>query len=461
VAAAFHPSRPGSTFLNPNLGCLHSLVLEGHPHISRAALNHSLQRTLAMSGTGQELKKRVLVVGGSGRVGGSTVKHLLSEANRDDMPLEVVIGGRSDANFEESKKRIKGKLMDDGIQGALVENNLHFTKLNLESKESMISAMEGMDLVVHTAGPFQQKTCPEVLEAALEVGTSYVDVCDEIELCKAAKALEGKVKEAGMTAIVSAGIWPGASALMAAKAVERLRQIAIDKKGQAATEDGANTKEKLDLSFFTAGTGNAGATIVSATFLLLAQKALTFVNGAKTEVEPWTSPYKTDFGSGVGSRTVRLLDNPDVFTIHEALSVPNIASRFATAPGIWNQLFGAAKAVPDELLSNRDAMQGLSIFSLPIIRAVDLLVGATNSMKVEASNEDASITFTVTHDDLEECVGLATAAFALELLLDRAGSNGAGVFFPAEMSAASREAILERVKRTALVWDWDEQKKPR
>lgn len=292
-----------------------------------------------------------------------------------------------------------------------------------------------MDLVVHTAGPFQQKTRPEILEAALETGTSYVDVCDEIALCEAAKALNGKVKEAGMTAIVSAGIWPGASALMAARAIERLRQLAAEKEGQAqSTEVSASpgAEEEVNLSFFTAGTGNAGATIVSATFLLLAQKALTFVNGVKTEIEPWTSPLNTDFGSGVGSRTVRLLDNPDVFTIHQALSVPNIASRFATAPGIWNQLFGAVKVLPDELLSNRDAMQGLSIFSLPIIRAVDLLVGATNSMKVEASDQDNSITFTVTHDDLEECVGLATAAFALELLLDRAGSNGAGVFFPAE-----------------------------
>ena len=42
---------------------------------------------------------------------------------------------------------------------------------------------------------------------------------------------------------------------------------------------GTAGEENVELSFFTAGTGNAGATIVSATFLLLAQKALTYAKG--------------------------------------------------------------------------------------------------------------------------------------------------------------------------------------
>jgi saccharopine dehydrogenase-like NADP-dependent oxidoreductase len=36
-----------------------------------------------------------------------------------------------------------------------------------------------MDLVVHTAGPFQGLDTPLVLDAALQKGVPYVDVCDE------------------------------------------------------------------------------------------------------------------------------------------------------------------------------------------------------------------------------------------------------------------------------------------
>mmetsp|Transcript_77846 Transcript_77846/g.223536 ORF Transcript_77846/g.223536 Transcript_77846/m.223536 type:complete len:235 (+) Transcript_77846:1015-1719(+) len=228
---------------------------------------------------------------------------------------------------------------------------------------------------------------------------------------------------------------------MAAEAVKVLRE---------AAPRGTAGEENVELSFFTAGTGNAGATIVSATFLLLAQKALTYAKGTAEEREPWTDERSVDFGEGVGERTVRLLDNPDVYTTQAALGVDGLASRFSTAPPVWNRLFGAAKILPDALLGNDEAMMSLSLFSLPIIRAVDALVGATNAMRVDASNDQQTVTFRVTHNDLEDCVGLGTAAFACELL---AGTIPPGVLFPPELEADARGRILERVKRDALVWE--------
>ena len=139
--------------------------------------------------------------------------------------------------------------------------------------------------------------------------------------------------------------------------------------------------------------------------------------------------------------------------------MPTLSSRFATAPEAWNLLFGGMKTlVPPSILSNKDLMQGLSLFSLPIIRAVDRLVGATNAMRVDARGARGShVRFSVTHDDLEQCVGLATAAFALEVL--GGGTVAAGVHFPAALSQASRQGILDRVKRGgggeggAVVWE--------
>ena len=81
--------------------------------------------------------------------------------------------------------------------------------------------------------------------------------------------------------------------------------------------------ERLDLSFFTAGTGNAGPTIVSATFLLLCQEALVAHAGKLEGREPWTEPRDVDFGEGIGVKPIWLLDNPDVPTCHEVRAALN------------------------------------------------------------------------------------------------------------------------------------------
>uniref|UniRef100_A0A7S4BYK7 Uncharacterized protein n=1 Tax=Chrysotila carterae TaxID=13221 RepID=A0A7S4BYK7_CHRCT len=120
-----------------------------------------------------------------------------------------------------------------------------------------------------------------------------------------------------------------------------------------------------------------------------------------------------------------------------------------------NYLFGGMKALPASLLSNRAAMQNFALFSEPIIRLVDKLVGATNAMRVDATRTDETgkkrtVTLRVAHDDLEQCVGLATAAFALELFRK---TVPAGVWYPAELQSKARSSILDRVKEGAFVWE--------
>jgi len=389
--------------------------------------------------------KKILVVGGNGRVGGSAARHIHI---LDEGGVELILGGRSQKSFEGSKARITSQLRAK----SLTVPQITFQPLDLNNSPSTLAETIqkcGADAVVHTAGPFQQRTRPTLLEASVRAGVPYVDVCDEPPLCEAGKRLGDLAEKNGVVAVTAAGIWPGASALMAAQAVDELRRLDGD--------DGSPID--ITMSFFTAGTGNAGATIVSATFLLLCQNALTIAAGEKVEVEPWTEAKEVDFRGSQGVKTVRLLDNPDVFTLYNSLSgINSLSSRFATAPGAWNQLFGAMKSlIPRDILSNTDLMQGLSLFSLPIIRAVDKLVGATNAMRVDASsaNTGRKCTFIVTHDDLEQCVGLATAAFILELIETGNDQIKPGVYYPAELPLESRERILERVKRDAIVWEFE------
>ena len=48
-----------------------------------------------------------------------------------------------------------------------------------------------------------------MLEAAIELGVPYVDVCDDHEYSETTKALHHKAVDAGVPCITSAGIYPG------------------------------------------------------------------------------------------------------------------------------------------------------------------------------------------------------------------------------------------------------------
>lgn len=107
-------------------------------------------------------------------------------------------------------------------------------------------------------------------------------------------------------------------------------------------------------------------------------------------------------------------------------------------------------------------MQNFALFSEPIIRFVDLLVGATNAMRVDVTaktkkGKKTTTTLRMAHPDLEQCVGLATAAFALELASSVKDKDGAtiqpGVWFPVELEKKARENILQISKEEAFVYE--------
>mmetsp|Transcript_31504 Transcript_31504/g.35729 ORF Transcript_31504/g.35729 Transcript_31504/m.35729 type:complete len:148 (-) Transcript_31504:102-545(-) len=138
------------------------------------------------------------------------------------------------------------------------------------------------------------------------------------------------------------------------------------------------------------------------------------------------------------------------------------------------------KSIPRSILYNRNIMQQFALFSEPIIRVVDKLVGATNAMRVDVStkggdddddeNKKLTVTSLIVHADLEMAVGLATAAFALEVLQGKTKSDNthhddtdtdddtttttttssstipSGVWYPAELPKQARLNILEIVK---------------
>ena len=92
---------------------------------------------------------RVLVVGGSGRVGGSTVRWLRTLSSRENLPLTIAVGGRSRRSFERA------------VAAGVVPPGVEFVEVDVDGPPSALdAAVDGCNLVVHTAGPFQGGNTP-------------------------------------------------------------------------------------------------------------------------------------------------------------------------------------------------------------------------------------------------------------------------------------------------------------
>ena len=372
--------------------------------------------------------KRVLVVGGSGRVGGSVVTQLIQRGTR------VTVGGTRRESFETAKARWIDKFphLLNQLQ------HVDFVPLNREVASSVPTLTQVYDLVVHTAGPFQGKvkTPNGILEACVDNNTPYVDVCDDYCTAMAAKSkYHDKAKAVGVPCIVSTGCWPGVSSLMAKQLVDK----ALKAYPSLAAED-----LNVDFGFFTTGSGGAGATLLVATFLILAEEALTVVKGRRKPVKAMKDYTTVNFGSIVGSKEIAHLTLLETASVHQVLGVGSTKCLFGTAPGFWNTLLGVMAQLPPSLLANEDLMTKLALFSLPIVRVVDFFAGATNAMRCDVtSDKEPSLRASAiyAHENLEPCVGECVLAFCSAIL---SGSVAPGVWFPEEaiVSSADSAAVL-------------------
>ena len=366
-----------------------------------------------------------LVVGGSGRVGGSVVVQLVKRG-----AAKVTVGGTSRDSFEKSLKRWIA-LWPDIFPTTTI---LDFVALNREDSSTVAQVLQSpikYDIVIHTAGPFQGKvkTTNGVLEACVQQNVPYIDVCDDY--CTAMAAKSNYANKTNVPCIVSTGCWPGVSSLMAKQLVDlHLKQ----------NQNNSPSDLTMKYSFFTAGSGGAGSTLLVATFLILSEKALAIRNGRRIEIPAMQEYDQVNFGTVVGDKDVAHLNLLETASIFDNLGVANIETKFGTAPSFWNTLLGLMAKLPSDLLANEPLMTKLALFSLPLVRIVDYFAGATNAMRCDVyvtDNPEINSMALYAHENLEPCVGECVVAFCAALL---AGRVKPGIWFPEEAIEAGEAA---------------------
>ena len=367
-----------------------------------------------------------MFVGGTGRVGSSAAAALL----RQEPGVALVLAGRTESSFAAAVER----------HPSLRSTSCAFAACDCSDPASLAAVIAGADLVVHSAGPFQGggDGCA-VLDAAIDQGVPYLDVCDDAEYAKACKSKSKAAATAGVPCVTTGGIYPGVSNLMAAEMIEQNRA------SSEGSEGGANEVEYVLYNYFCAGSGGVGDTILATSYMLCGEDVVCWDKGERVVTRPATQRKVVDFGKKCGKREVFLYNLPECASARETWNAETEKARFGTSPGLWNGAMALmANLVPKETLLNKDVAKALATFTAPIVRAVDAVVGERTAMRIDVKLKGGALAGAIyNHPRLSEAVGDATAAFCAAMLR---GETDPGVWYPEEAGAVKdRARLLEAV----------------
>lgn len=216
--------------------------------------------------------RKILIIGGSGRVGGSALRKLNSMIFKDDefrKKSSSDESGGDRARYRDIRLTVMGrdvKNWNDYVAlKSLDISYINFIAMDINENEGyqLDAIIKEHDLIINTAGPFQGLRIPVVMEKCLLYSKKYIDVCDDIKLSRICRSqyYQDMAIRYNSTAIISTGIWPGCSSLLADDIIHH------------SIPGGVEQVDSVRFSFFTAGSGGAGPTILSATFLILGTKS--------------------------------------------------------------------------------------------------------------------------------------------------------------------------------------------
>lgn len=159
---------------HPNVS---ALIANSRTSPRRLSKQEHRTNVTALSACGQAKPHKLLILGGTGRVGKTAADFLASQV---DTPLQITIAGRNRSRGE----RICSELANRHRKQQCV--SFQVSQVNVLNEDELADAIRGCDTVLHTAGPFQRREQPgEVLKAALSIGRNYVDICDDTQVCQA------------------------------------------------------------------------------------------------------------------------------------------------------------------------------------------------------------------------------------------------------------------------------------
>jgi saccharopine dehydrogenase-like NADP-dependent oxidoreductase len=330
---------------------------------------------------------RVLILGGRGRIGRSVAQDIATHTQ-----AEITITGRS----------------PQISQGA----DFPLLVLDLTEVDKLREAIAKSNLVIHCAGPFHYRDA-HVLKLCIEHGVNYLDVSDHRSFTHKALNYHQQAINAGVTAIINTGIFPGISNSMVRQGIEQFDQ-----------------PEKVHLSYLVAGSGGAGITVMRTTFLGLQHPFHAWIDGQWQLIKPYSEREVVKFPSPYNHSGVYWFDMPETFTI--PLTFPNIntvSTKFGSIPDFYNHLtWIAAHVFPKFWMQRQSTIEFLSHVSHVMTDVTNVFSGigvaVSSEVRGKINGEDAVYSSNLVHKNTAVAAGCGTGSIAQLLLAGKLKKPG-------------------------------------
>ncbi|NES89881.1 saccharopine dehydrogenase family protein [Okeania sp. SIO2B9] len=329
------------------------------------------------------MTNQVLIIGGYGRIGSSVARDLTTYANS-----EITITGRKqEANIKE--------ILIPGVK---------YLTLDLANKERVRNTIHSYsksseNLVIHCAGPFHHRDT-NVLKNCIDAGINYVDISDYRGFTRKALEYSEAAKQAGVTAIINTGIFPGISNSLARKSVEQFDE-----------------PEEIHLSYVVGGSGGAGVTVMRTTFLGLQNPFEVWKNNKWEFVKPYSDRQVIDFSKPYGKIGVYWFDMPECLTLPTSFPVQTVTTKFGSFPDFYNHLtWTTAHLFPVTWLKNSGVIEFLSQVSYKMTQVTDKYSGTGVAIQAKVigkkSGKKADFCSSIIHKDTATVTGIGAGGIA-------------------------------------------------
>ncbi len=358
------------------------------------------------------MEKKVLVIGGCGRIGSSVAQDILAHTNS-----KVIVTSRNPQTQVTPPLEFLALDLTDapGLKNA--------------RREAVLEEIASVDLVVHCAGPFHYRD-GKVLETCIELGVDYLDVSDHRSFYKRVITWQEKAVKSGITAILNTGVFPGISNSMVKQVIEQF-----------------DRPQKIHLSYVVGGSGGAGVTVMRTTFLGLKSQFDVWLDGQWQQKKPYTEREIIEFPQPYGKTGVYWFDVPETYTFVDSFPVETVITKFGSVPDIYNHLtWITAHIFPQALTTSKFGIEFLSRVSYWMTTVTDKFSGIGVAMRAEITGikagKETKYYSTMIHENTAIAAGAGTGSIAQLILEGKLKKPG---IYPVEQ-ALSTELFLAAMK---------------
>jgi hypothetical protein len=217
--------------------------------------------------------RTVTVLGGYG-VFGARVSRALASTDG----LAVRVAGRH---------RERGLGFADAIGARMVV-------CDLSQPASLDACLDGTDLLIHAAGPFQGHD-HQVARACIRAGVHYLDLSDARDFVTSIVELDSSARAADLTVVSGASTAPAITGAMVSHLAEGLQSI-----------------ESLEITLSPGNQNPRGSATIAAILSYLGRPHRVWIDGEWSVRHGWSGPRAARFPEPIGTRTVYACEVPDL-----------------------------------------------------------------------------------------------------------------------------------------------------